>query len=118
LLSYTVSAFKGGTLENIATAIRSGNSKALAAFFSSTIEVALPARDGTYSKVQAEMMIREFFVKYPPTSFVVDQKGSSTGGAQFIIGTYKCNEKVFKTYILLKTVEGQLLIQQIQFEVD
>lgn len=105
-----------GISENIAATIRSGNSKLLASYFNSTIEITLPGKEGTFSKVQAEMVMKDFFAKNPPASFEINQKGSSSGGSQFIIGTFKSNNKVFKTYMLLKPVDGQLSIQQLQFE--
>jgi hypothetical protein len=107
-----------GILDNIVSAVKSGNSKALAQYFNNTVEISLPGKDGAFSKVQAEMIIKDFFQKNPPSGYIVEQKGNSSGGAQFIIGTYKSNNKVFKTYILLKPFDGQLLIQQLQFEVD
>jgi hypothetical protein len=105
-----------GITENIAAALRAGNAKILASYFNSTIEITLPEKEGTFSKAQAEMVMKDFFSKNPPTSFDVNQKGSSSGGSQFIIGTYKTSNKVFKTYLLLKQVDGQLLIQQLQLE--
>lgn len=105
-----------GLTENIVAAIKAGNSKALAQYFSTTIEITLPGKEGTFSKVQAEMIIKDFFTKYPPAAFEVNQKGSSSGGSQFIIGTYKSNNKLYKTYLLLKPIDKQLLIQQLQFE--
>jgi hypothetical protein len=107
-----------GILENIVNAVKIGNSKALAQYFSNTVEISLPGKEGAFSKMQAEMIIKDFFQKNAPTGFIVEQKGNSSGGAQFIIGTYKSNNKVFKTYILLKPFDGQLLIQQLQFEID
>ncbi|MBK7029378.1 MAG: DUF4783 domain-containing protein [Bacteroidales bacterium] len=114
----TVSLIVPGVHENIASAIRSGNSKSLAIYFSSTVEITIPGKEGTFSKVQAEMVMKDFFSKIPPSSFVLDQKGNSVGGSQFIIGTYKSNNQVYKAYILLKPIEGSMLIQQIQFEAD
>jgi hypothetical protein len=107
-----------GILENIVSAIKSGNSKVFASYFSTTVEITLPGNEGTFSKLQAEMIFKDFFSKNSPVSFTVDQKGVSTGGTQFIIGTYKSSNKKYKTYILLKPIDGQMLIQQIQFEID
>ena len=105
-----------GITENITYAIRTGNSKSLAVYFNSTIEITLPGKEGTFSKVQAEMVIKDFFLKNPPAAFDINQKVSSSGGSQFIIGTYKSGNKVYKVYLLLKPFDGQLLIQQLQFE--
>lgn len=107
-----------GIIENISAAIKAGNSNELAKYFSSTVEVIIPGSEGVFSKSQAEMILKDFFSKATPLSFVVNQKGNSTGGAQFIIGTYKSKSELLNVYILLKPFGGQLLIQQLHFESD
>ncbi len=107
-----------GLTENITAAIKSGNSKELAKYFGPTVEIILPGIEGAFSKAQAEMIMKDFFAKSAPVSFAVNQKGNSTGGAQFIIGTYKSKAELLIVNILLKPVSGQLLIQQIHFEAD
>lgn len=107
-----------GVLESVASAIRTGNSKELARYFSSTVEITLPDKDGSFSKVQAEMVMKDFFTKNPPVTFSVNQQGSSSGGSQFMIGSYKSGSRVFRAYVLFKPVSGQLFIQQIEFETE
>jgi hypothetical protein len=107
-----------GLAENIAAAIKAGNSKELANYFGPTVEIILPGSEGAFSKAQAEMIMKNFFAKSAPVSFVVNQKGNSAGGAQFIIGTYKNKNEILNVYILLKPVSNQLLIQQMHFEAD
>lgn len=107
-----------GLAENISATIKAGNSKELAKYFGPTLEIILPGSDGTFSKAQAEMIMKDFFSKSAPVSFVVNQKGNSAGGAQFIIGTYKNKSETLNVYILLKPVSNQLMIQQMHFEAD
>ena len=107
-----------GLVENITSAIKAGNSKELAKYFGPTVEIILPGSDGAFSKAQAEMIMKDFFTKSVPVSFVVNQKGNSAGGAQFIIGTYKNKTELLNVYILLKPVSNQLMIQQMHFEAD
>lgn len=107
-----------GILDNVASAIRNNDSRELARYFNTTLEVSLFDKEGTYSRVQAEMIVKNFFIKYPSSSFIIDRQGSSAGGSQFLIGSYKTGNKVFRTYVFLKPVSGQLLIQQLQFEDD
>lgn len=107
-----------GLVESIATTIKTGSSKELAKYFGPTVEIILPGSDGAFSKAQAEMIMKDFFVKSAPVSFVVNQKGNSAGGAQFIIGTYKTKSETLNVYILLKPVSNQLMIQQMHFEAD
>ena len=107
-----------GVTENISAAIKAGNSNELEKYFNSTVEIIIPGSEGAFSKAQAEMILKGFFSKSEPVSFVINQKGNSTGGAQFIIGTYKSKSELLNVYILLKPVGGQLLIQQLHFESD
>ncbi len=107
-----------GPVESIAAAIKSGNSRELAAYFSSTVEIILPGSEGAFSKAQAEIIMKDFFAKSEPVSFAVNQKGNSAGGAQFVIGTYRNKSETLNVYMLLKPFSNQLLIQQIHFEAD
>jgi len=107
-----------GVIESITSAIRTGNSAELSKYFGSTVEIIIPGSEGAFSKAQAEMILKDFFSKSAPLSFVVNQKGNSAAGAQFMIGTYKNKNEILNVYILLKPVGGQLLIQQLHFESD
>lgn len=106
------------TSDNISVAIRTANSRQLAGYFGNMVELVIPGKEGTYSKAQAEMLMKDFFSNHPPSSFMINQKGSSAGGSQFMIGTYKSGKNTYKTYILLKQANNQMAIQQVQFEED
>jgi hypothetical protein len=105
-----------GVNESIAAAIKIGNSSELSKYFNNTVEIQIPGNEGTFSKNQAEMIIKEFFTKNPPSGYTTNQQGSSNGGAQFMIGTYKSSKLVFHVYILVKPAAGKMLIQQLHFE--
>lgn len=105
-----------GTNESVAAAIKAGNSGELAKYFNNTVEIQIPGNEGTFSKNQAEMIMKEFFTKNPPAAYSTNQQGSSKGGSQFMIGTYKSGKLVFHVYILIKPIEGKMLIQQLHFE--
>jgi hypothetical protein len=116
LTAETILPITPGANESIAAAIKAGNSGELAKYFNNTVEIQIPGNEGTFSKSQAEMIIKEFFAKNPPAGYATNQQGSSNGGAQFIIGTYKSGKLVFHVYILIKPVAGKMLIQQLHFE--
>jgi hypothetical protein len=102
----------------IASAIKSANSRDLSLYFNNPIDLTTPGNEGTYSKAQAEMIVRSFFQKYPPTSFALNHQGNSNDGSQYAIGTYKSGATEFRTYLLLKMISGQPLIHQLKFESD
>ncbi len=100
----------------VAAAINTGDAKKLASFFSPSIDLTLPGTEGTYSKSQAEMIVKDFFTKYPPASFKINQQGSSNEGSQFAVGTLISKAATFKTYFLIKKRDGIPLVHQLQFE--
>lgn len=104
-------------LKKVETAIKSGKSVDLAKYFNSTIDLELLENDDSYSKTQAELIIKNFFKKYPPKSYSIKQKGSSNDGSIFSIGIYNStNNKTFRTYFLIKKVSGKYKINLLQFE--
>lgn len=107
-----------GTLENIATAIQSGNAKELAKFFDNNVDITVYNKEEMYSKIQAEMVVKDFFVKNPPTSFKIIHKGASNQGSEYAIGTLNTNVGSFRTYIYVKQKAGAYTIQEIRFEKD
>lgn len=100
----------------ISQAIKASNASELSRYFNNSIDLTIPGSEGTYSKVQAEQIIKSFFVKYPPVSFTINHKGNSNDGSMYAIGTYKSNTHSFRTYYLAKPIEKQLLIHQLKFE--
>ncbi|MDD3876195.1 MAG: DUF4783 domain-containing protein [Bacteroidales bacterium] len=99
----------------VITAIRAGNARALSGHFHATIDLTLSDNDGTYSKSQAEMIVKDFFEKNPPASFSVSHQGSSRDESHFYIGTYVSRtQDQFRIYFLLKSFSDKLLIQQLQ----
>jgi hypothetical protein len=100
----------------IATAIRTANAKDLGAHFNQTLDLRTPDSEGTYSKVQAEMIVKSFFSKYPPASYTQNHQGKSNDGSQYAIGVYKSGKHSFRTYYLVKNIGGKPVIHQLKFE--
>ena len=61
----------GGVLEDIATALKTGNSKSLALHFGSTVDMTILEKEDVYSKAQAEIILKQFFAKHQPKSFKI-----------------------------------------------
>lgn len=103
---------------DIAAAIKKGSSSEVAKFFNSTIDLTVPDNEGTYSKTQAELILKDFFTKYPPSSFSINHNGSSNDGSLYAIGTYSTGSDSYRTYFLLKKSGTTYLIQKLEFEVE
>jgi hypothetical protein len=103
---------------SIVNHISNGNSQELSKFFNASVQLTLPDNDGRFSKSQAELIMRNFFLKYPPKSFTISHKGSSSDGSRYFIGVYKSSNNTFRSYYLLKLVTDAELIHQLRLEND
>ena len=103
-------------INEIATAIKSGNAANVSRYFNTTIDLTVPSGEGTYSKTQAEQILKNFFTKNPPKSFSINHQGSSNDGSLFAIGTYISGSTSYRSYFLLKKVASGYVIQQLEFE--
>ena len=103
--------------DEIANAIRSGDSKQIASFFNSSIDLTIMNREDVYSKAQAELIVKDFLVKNVPKSFSILHKGSSKEGTLYAIGNLTTmNGKTFRTSFFVKISGGKHLIQELRFE--
>lgn len=107
---------EGDEIQKISQAIKAADAEKLAVYFSTTIELELGEISGSYSKTQAELIMRDFFKNSPLVSYTLNHQGSSDDGSKYSIGTYKTKTKEYRVYILLKKQGSSLLIQQLQFE--
>ena len=104
--------------DNIGKAFREGDASQLALNFASSFDIILPGNEGTFSKQQAEMILKDFFNKNKPKSFVINHQGTSNDGSRYAIGTYKTVNQSYRAYVLLKSIANKLLISQLQLEKD
>ena len=103
--------------EDIAAAIRSGNYKQVAAYFNNNVDMTILSKEEVYSKAQAEIILKDFFVKDPPKSFVILHQGNSKEGAKYSIGTLVTTQgTTYRTYFFVKQNSGKFYIQELRFE--
>ncbi len=105
--------------DDIANAIRSGDSKQLSTFFGTTIDLTVIDKENVFSKAQAEFVLKDFFSKNPPKSFSILHKGSSPDGTQYAIGNLITgNGKTFRTSFYVKTTGGKYILQELRIETE
>ena len=105
--------------DEISGAIRAGDSKQLASHFANTIDLTIMNREDTYSKIQAELIVRDFFSKNPPKSFSMVHKGTSKEGTLYGIGTLTTAKgATFRTSFFAKQSGEKYFIQELRFETE
>lgn len=118
LVSIASFAFTLDVIDDIATAIRSGNPKNISNFFIDNIDLKVIDQEDVYSKQQAEMILKDFFAKHAVKSYTVAHKSQPKAGSQYVIGSLDTANGKFRTYFLIKTVGTQTLIQQFRIETE
>lgn len=97
-------------------ALREGSAKELVKYLNQSVDINLDGNFNTYSKAQAEFVLRDFFRKHRVTDFNIVHTGSSKDGAlQFAIGRYMSNAEHYNVLIRVKKVESVNLIHEINF---
>ena len=102
-------------LEDVISALGSGNATELARYVDDNIEIGLPDKSDTYSKGQAVMIFRNFFNTNGVRSFEVKHKGDNAG-KQFCVGTLYTRNGNFRTTVFMTTRNGVQLVKEIRFQ--
>ena len=103
------------TLKDIGTAIKTGSSKELIKFCNETVEIKIDGESSNYSKAQAEVILRDFFQKNPPSNFSYIHQGASPEGLKYTIGRYAHENGAFRVVMFLKKIGDNYLIDTLNF---
>jgi hypothetical protein len=96
-------------------AVKTGNAKELVKYFNATIDLNLEGEVSTYSKAQAEFVLRDFFKKHVPVDFTIVHTGASKGGLQFAIGKFQSGADSYNVLMRVREVESVYLIHEMSF---
>ena len=107
------SIFSG--IEEIISALKAGNATELAKYFDNTVEITLPDKSNSYSKSQAEVVLRDFFSNNPVKGFEILHKGEN-GGSQYCIGKLITKNGSYRTTVFMKQKGSTQTLQEIRFQ--
>ena len=102
-------------IDEVIGGMRSGNASQVARYFDNTVEISMPDKSNTYSKSQAEVMLKDFFSNNPVKGFEIIHKGEN-GGSQYCIGTLTTRSGSFRTTIYMKLKNDKQLLEEIRLE--
>ena len=102
--------------DNIAGGFKTGDAAAIAKNFEGNVEITIKTGSTSYSKSQAEMVLKSFFAAHKPKTFTIAHDGTSPQGSKYFIGNLTTTSGNYRTYVYAKTVNNQLVIQEIRFE--
>lgn len=102
-------------LDDVISALSSGNATELAKYVDDNIEIGLPDKTDTYSRAQALMIFRDFFANNSVRSFEVKHQGDNAG-RQYCIGTLNTKNGAYRTTVFMTTKAGKQLVKEIRFQ--
>jgi len=102
-------------IDDVIAALRSGNAAQVAKYFDNSVEMTLPGKNSSFSKTQAEVVLKDFFSNNPVKGFDVIHKGEN-GGNEYCIGTLSTKNGSYRTTIYMKQRGDMQVIQELKFE--
>src|ERR1700760_2489156 len=105
------------SLDDITVAIRLGNAGQLSRYLDSRVDICLPEKTDSYSKIQAEMIIRDFFSTNGVRNFVVRKTGFS-GGSEYCVGVLQTRNGDYRTTLFTRQKGNKELLQELRFQVN
>jgi hypothetical protein len=107
-----------GISDDIENALKTGKASSLAQNFNTTINLNIPGNEGTYSKAQAELILKDFFSKNPVKTYTTIHQGESKDGAKYSIGNLITKNASYRTYCYTKQVGDKFCIKELRIEND
>ncbi|RTL57147.1 MAG: DUF4783 domain-containing protein [Sphingobacteriales bacterium] len=104
-----------GILDDVIGAMKAGSSDQLARYFDNVVEITMPDKSNSYSKSQAEMIMKDFFNNYKVKSFDVLHKGDN-GSSNYCIGNLQTKDGKFRTTLFVKQKGDKQFLQEIRIE--
>lgn len=101
--------------DDIVAALKTGNVEKMSKYFDNTIDVSVPGKSNSFSKGQAELVIKDFFNLNKVRAFELQHSGSNPS-SNFIIGTLTTAGGTYRTTVYMRTKGDKQLIQGVEFE--
>ena len=106
-----------GTIDEVIGTLRTGNAAGLSKYFDDNIELTLPVKSDSYSKAQAQVILKDFFVNNGVKGFELKHKGDGPGGqGQYCIGTLQTKSGNFRAHVFMKTKGNKEVVKEIRFQ--
>jgi hypothetical protein len=103
------------TIDEVIGALRSGDATELSKYFDDNVELTLPVKSDSYSKAQAQVILKDFFGNNSVKGFDLKHKGDSPGG-HYCIGTLQTKSGNFRAHVFMKSKGNREVVKEIRFQ--
>lgn len=102
--------------DDLAANFRQGNSKEIAKSFAPSIELIIIDQEDVYNRAQAEQILKDFFLKNPPTKTSIIHKLSNSPNYRLTILSLTTKTEKFRVTITMKKTGNAFLITELRIE--
>ena len=114
LVAFSVFTWQG-SIDEVIGALRVGSAAEVAKYLDDNVELTVPDKSDSYSKAQAQLIIKDFFSNNAVKGFDLKHKGDSKDG-HYAIGTLQTSAGNFRTNVFTKVKNGREVIREIRFQ--
>lgn len=105
-------AFAQNAVDEVAKGMSTGDVSRVAQYFDKVVDITINDEQSTYSKSQAEAVLKSFFTKNKFRSFSLRHKGAGTNSTSiYVIGLVSTEKGKFTMYLMFKQRESNVLVQ-------
>ncbi|SEN52246.1 protein of unknown function [bacterium A37T11] len=109
-------AIYGDIVDEITLLIRDGDAKELSKHFSGTVSLTIISNENLYSKVQAEIVLRDFFHKNNPSGIKLIHRLDGNPNYRHVVLNLTTGEGTFRVSVSLKSIAEVYQITEIRIE--
>ncbi|SHL84907.1 protein of unknown function [Chitinophaga jiangningensis] len=110
--SYEVSV--AGPFEDVVGAIKQGDVNGLSRYMDSNVEINMTGKSNSYSKAQAEIILKDFFSKNSVKGFELVHQGGD--GSRFGIGNLTTSGGNYRLSFFLQKKGNTMVLNELRFE--
>ncbi|HJT72447.1 MAG TPA: DUF4783 domain-containing protein [Chitinophaga sp.] len=116
LSAATIKPTVTGPFEDVVSAIKQGDVSALSRYLDNTVEINMAGKSNSYSKAQAEIILKDFFAKNQVKSFELIHQVESSGGSRMGIANLGTTGGSYRTSFFLQKKGGSMVLNELRFE--
>lgn len=103
------------SINEVVNGLKTGNASKLSRYFDNTIDITLSDKSNSYSRSQAELVLKDFFTTNVVVNFVLIHTGDNSG-SQYLIGNLQTRRGTYRTTIYIKQKADGQMLQELRFE--
>lgn len=115
-ISFGQATSRNDVIDDISLCLRNANTKELSKHFSSTVSLSLLNDEGVYSKVQAEIILRDFFNRNQPTEVNISQRLDSNPDFRYIVLSMSTSKQSYRISYKLVSESNTFKITELRIE--